>query len=213
MEIYMTNLLVNNRVLALMTLFSLSVPAFAADAQIDRRRLSDRKIVDVVSVINQGEVNQGILAVQKGTAEEVKVYAKKMIVEHARMNFELALTLGELNISKKCSRLSRKLERRLNRILVRLSKKEGVEFDRGYIKSQIRLHKRTVRLLERVLIPNLRLEPLKQLLEKALPMIVEHQKEAVTIGHNIGVPKLEMDAIEDEAMDEASLLAELELES
>jgi putative membrane protein len=85
------------------------------------------------------EVALGKLAVEKGSSDAVKQFGQKMIDDHVKVNDELKQVAagGGVNIP---DALDSKHQSRVDK----LAKLSGAEFDKAYIKDQLKFHQQNV---------------------------------------------------------------------
>jgi len=85
------------------------------------------------------EVELGKLAAQKAASDAVKQFGQKMVDDHTKANDQLKQVAGKENITIPDS-LDSKHQSRIDK----LSKLSGPDFDRAYIKDQVKDHKQDV---------------------------------------------------------------------
>ena len=86
------------------------------------------------------EVELGKLAAQKASREDVKQFGQKMVDDHTKANDQLKQIAGKENIPIPDS-LDSKHQSRIDK----LSKLSGADFDKAYIKDQLKDHQTDVR--------------------------------------------------------------------
>ena len=102
-------------------------------------KVDDRKFVQDAALGGMAEVELGKLAAQKAASDAVKQFGQKMVDDHTKANDQLKQVAGKENITIPDS-LDSKHQSRIDK----LSKLSGPDFDRAYIKDQVKDHKQDV---------------------------------------------------------------------
>jgi putative membrane protein len=103
------------------------------------RKVDDKKFVQNAALGGMAEVELGKLATQKATSAAVKQFGQKMVDDHSKANDQLKQVASKENITIPDS-LDSKHQSRIEK----LSKLSGPEFDKAYIKDQVKDHKQDV---------------------------------------------------------------------
>jgi len=103
----------------------------------------DRLFIQQIALGGMGEVEMAQLAEQRGTAGDIKTFARRMIDDHVKANDRLAQLARDLSVA-----LPPKPDAGRQAIEKTLSAAKGHAFDRGYLTVQMREHQKTVQLLE-----------------------------------------------------------------
>ena len=166
-------------VLATMSLLALTSTASAQQPAPNTGRSStsetklqrtDRSFVQKAAEGGQAEVELGKLAQGKASSDAVKQFGQRMVTDHGAANQELMqLAQGKgIQIDPKLSSKDAKLKDRL-------SKLQGAEFDREYVKHMVQDHKADVAEFRKMhsgaVDPNL-----KAWVDKTLPTLEDHLK-------------------------------------
>ena len=130
---------------------------------------TDRNFITKASAGGRAEVELGQLAQGKASSDAVKQFGQRMVEDHGAANQEL-MQLAE----NKGMQLDDKTPKP-DRLLTRLSKLQGPEFDREYVKAMVKDHKQDVAEFRRMhsgaVDPNL-----KAWVDKTLPTLEDHLK-------------------------------------
>jgi len=130
---------------------------------------SDRNFIAKVAKGGQEEVELGRLAQAKASSDAVKQFGQRMVEDHGSANKELM----DL-VANKAVPLDDKAPKK-NPVLEKLSKLQGQEFDREYVKAMVKDHKQDVAEFRRMhsgaVDPNL-----KAWIDKTLPTLEDHLK-------------------------------------
>lgn len=103
-------------------------------------RVDDKKFVKDAALGGLTEVELGKLAAQKATREDVKQFAQKMVDDHTKANDMLKQVASHDNIQIADS-LDPKHQSRIDK----LSKLSGENFDKAYVKDQLKDHQTDVK--------------------------------------------------------------------
>lgn len=121
------------------------------------------------------EVTLGQLAQQKASNPRVKAFGAMMVSDHSKANTELK------NITDaKSLQLSSTLEQKHQKHVDDISKKEGKEFDRAYIKMMVDDHEQDIRAFEKAA-ANSSDSTIKGFASRTLPVLRVHLDSAKAI--------------------------------
>jgi putative membrane protein len=130
---------------------------------------TDRNFITKAAAGGRAEVELGQLAQGKASSGAVKQFGQRMVEDHGAANQEL-MQLAE----NKGMQLDDKTPKP-DRLLTRLSKLQGPEFDREYVKAMVKDHQQDVAEFRRMhsgaVDPNL-----KAWVDKTLPTLEDHLK-------------------------------------
>jgi putative membrane protein len=113
--------------------------ANSPDATTMTRKVDDKKFVTDAALGGMAEVELGKLATQKASSDAVKQFGQKMVDDHSKANDQLKEIASKENISIPDS-LDSKHQSRIEK----LSKLSGPDFDKAYVKDQVKDHKKDV---------------------------------------------------------------------
>jgi len=102
-------------------------------------KVDDKKFVKNAALGGLTEVELGKLATQKASDQKVKDFGQKMVDDHTKANDELKQAATKSNIPVPES-LDSKHQSRIDK----LSKLSGAEFDKAYVKDQLKDHQKDV---------------------------------------------------------------------
>lgn len=103
-------------------------------------KVDDKKFVKDAALGGMTEVELGKLATQKASDAKVKEFGQKMVDDHSKANEQLKQAASKSNIQIPPS-LDSKHQSRIDK----LSKLSGQEFDKAYVKDQLKDHQTDVR--------------------------------------------------------------------
>ncbi len=116
------------------------VPGTTNDTAGIQRKVDDRAFVRDAAMGGLTEVTLGKLAAEKGSTDAVKQFGQRMVDDHTKANEELKKIATAQSLSIPDS-IDKKHQSRVDK----LSKLTGAEFDRAYIKDQLKDHQQDVR--------------------------------------------------------------------
>jgi len=117
------------------------------------------------------EVALGRVAAEKGTSEDVKKFGQHMVDDHSKANDEL-MTLAT-NKGVDLSADKPKMEKKDQKAVDKLSKKEGADFDKDYVDLMVKDHEKDVDEFQKASV-NLKDEDLKKWAAQTLPTLQAH---------------------------------------
>ena len=131
-------------------------------------KVDDKKFVKDAALGGMAEVELGKLATQKAASEAVKQFGQKMVDDHTKANDQLKEVASKENITIPDS-LDSKHQSRIEK----LSKLSGPDFDKAYIKDQVKDHKQDVSEFKNE--ANAGSDPnVKQFASNTLPILEQH---------------------------------------
>lgn len=191
--------------LALMTLLTISVVAFAqatklADAKpttamkqkdasksakqnesMNKVAASDREFMMKAAGDGMAEVELGQLALKQASSEDVKKFAQRMVDDHTKANQEL------MDLAKtKGVTLPTATTDKDKKMMDKLAKQSGAEFDREYMKSMVSDHSKAVSMFDHEAKSGHDAET-KAWADKTLPTLREHLQMARDTAKKVGV--------------------------
>jgi putative membrane protein len=109
------------------------------DATAMTKKVDDKQFVKNAALGGMAEVELGKLAAQKASSDGVKQFGQKMVDDHTKANDQLKEIASRENISIPDS-LDSKHQSRIEK----LSKLSGPDFDKAYVKDQVKDHQKDV---------------------------------------------------------------------
>ena len=103
------------------------------------RKVDDKKFVKESALGGMAEVEMGKLATQKGSSEAVKQFGQRMVDDHSKANEQLKQAAAKSNIEIPAS-----LDSKHQSHIDKLAKLSGPEFDKAYLKDQVKDHEHDV---------------------------------------------------------------------
>lgn len=134
-------------------------------AKLDRH---DRKFVEDAASDGMFEVQMGQLAAGKATDPKVKEYAQMLVQQHTQANNELTQLANakgwELPAAPKHS---------LRREIDKLGKKSGADFDRDYVRNEVKDHEKDIKKFQHES-KDAKDADLKAWVDKNIPVLQQH---------------------------------------
>jgi len=118
------------------------------------------------------EVELGKLAMQKAANDAVKKFGERMVVDHGKVNGELARLASDKQIT-----VPQGLDEQQQATVKQLTGMSGAEFDQAYMKLMVEEHQRDIALFEQAA-ANAGDTDLKSWAARTLPTLREHLKQA-----------------------------------
>jgi putative membrane protein len=167
--------------IAAVGMFSLAFGAAAAGGSLSRK---DAKFMQEVAADGLAEVELGKLAQQKAVHAEVQQFAGRMVEDHTNANAELKTIASQNGVE-----LPTAPDRKHAKLVEKLDKMVGGDFDREYMEHMVRDHKHDVKEFRR----EARRKddgPVKTFAANTLPTLEEHLEMAEKTSDIARAPKL-----------------------
>lgn len=148
--------------------------------------LSDAQILDVLTVLNRGEIEAGKIAQDKAQRGEVKELADMMVGDHSQAMDRTRDLMTAAGLQNQESPISRKLRGDVETVASRLQGAATPDFDREYVESQVRMHQDALRLIDDELLPNAKNGAIVSFLKELRPKIAAHLDHARSVQRGLG---------------------------
>lgn len=140
--------------------------------------MNSGEILHVLQVINEGEIKQAELAMQKSDDPQVLETAQMIIRDHTASNERIAAIAEATDTSLEESPLSKGVQVQASKIQGELTDLSGPEFDRTYLQRQVELHEVALETVRSHLLPNAADPQVRQLLTASEPRLEQHRRHA-----------------------------------
>jgi putative membrane protein len=140
--------------------------------------MSSGEILHVLHTINEGEIAQAKLALQKSDDPAVQETARLIMQDHMASNERITSLADAAGIQMEESPLSRGVQAQAEEIRENLADLSGAEFNRSYLQNQVQLHELALDTVQSQLLPNAEDPQVRQLLSLAAPNLEQHLQEA-----------------------------------
>jgi len=146
----------------------------------DNKRGGDQEFATKASAAGLAEVNLSNLAVRSATNPAVQQFAQRMVQDHTRANQQLIQIANQKNV-----RLATNMDKKHQDLMNQLTKSQGAQFDRRYMRQMVQDHEEAVKLFERESKDG-NDAALKQFAATALPILRDHLKMARDVANRVG---------------------------
>jgi putative membrane protein len=146
--------------------------ALAQDAALD-----DATIVAIFDAANTADIETGVLAEKRGSTKEVRDFGAMLARDHKmvrQQGRDLAAKLGVTPTPPKDDRSAKDH----TAAMARLRSLEGADFDRSFLRHEVEFHQAVIDAIKGTLLPAIRNEELKALVEKVAPAFQAHMAMA-----------------------------------
>jgi putative membrane protein len=140
--------------------------------------ITSGQILQVLYALNQGEIEQAELALQRSSNPEVYKTAQLIIKDHMVSNQRIVAIAQAIGVELEESPLSQGMQLQAGAIKEGLEALSGAEFDRAYLENQVELHALALETARSQLLPNAQDPQVKYLLMTAAPKLELHRQEA-----------------------------------
>ena len=157
-----------------------STATSAAPAAAPQGGLTDANIVALLDGANKADSAGGALAAKKATDAEVKAFARLMMSEHHALRAAGQALAKELGVEPKAPERDPLAPYVANEMKTLQSTAKGAEFDRVYIDNEVSVHQAVLDLANQARVTT-QTPQLKELIEKAIPVIRKHLDQATAL--------------------------------
>ena len=155
-------------------IFALCVTALLAASHAMASAKGDKNFVNKASVGNEFEIESSRLALQQSQNDDVKDFAQQMVDDHTQIGNDLTSVIA--NSNAKIPTPDNKLDPAHAKLLSKLRSLSGPDFDKLYIKDQIKGHDDAMELFENYSAHGQN-SALRDFANRTLPMIKKHRNE------------------------------------
>jgi len=151
----------------------------------DAPQMTDAEIIHVARTLNQGEIDTSKPAVEKASNAKVREFAQRMVSDHQKEIQNLEREAREARLTPLPNDTSSKLQKKTQEMTVKLKTQEGQEFDKTYMKGQIKLHEQALSKLDDTLIPAAQNGRIRGYLTQMRTIVNQHLIEAKSIEQSL----------------------------
>lgn len=141
--------------------------------------MNDLEIAHTAYTAGQLDIRYAHLAMAISENESVRTFATTMIRDHSAVNDAAGALIQKLKVTPQDNKLSQALVKGAAAKRDELSALRGKAFDCAYAQNELGHHQVVNRTVEGEFIPNVTVEPLKELLVGALATLKVHEQHAV----------------------------------
>ena len=139
---------------------------------------NDAQIAHIAYTAGNIDIAAAQQALKKTKNKDVRAFAQDMVRDHKAVNEKALALVKKLNVTPEDNPTSQALKKQADATLAELAKKNGADFDRGYIQNEVAYHQTVNGALQQTLIPSAQNPELKSLLETGLKIFQGHQQHA-----------------------------------
>ena len=147
--------------------------------------LGDSNIVALLDEANMADSAAGALALKKATNPDVKAFAKLMMAEHHALRVGGQALAKQLGVTPKLPERDPLAGYVKNETDALKKTAKGAEFDRTYIDHEVSIHQAVLDFANQARVTTQTAE-LRDLIEKAIPVIKKHLDQAQEIQKKLG---------------------------
>ena len=142
--------------------------------------LTDANIVALLDAANKADSSGGAVAAKKGTRADVKAFAKLMMSEHHALRQQGQQLAKQLGVEPKPPEKDPLAPYVASEMKALQSTPKGAEFDRTYIDNEVTIHQAVLDLANQARVTT-QTAQLRDLIEKAIPVIRKHLDQAMAL--------------------------------
>ena len=139
---------------------------------------SDADIAGIIRTANQGEVDQGQVAIARANSDEVRAFARMMVSDHSQALTKANDLFSRINVTPNDFDLTGNLKSNSQQTVSNLNTYSGADFDQKYIQSQIDAHQWLLNSLDSTLIPSAHNRQLRDFLQTTRSVVSTHLNRA-----------------------------------
>ncbi|HEV2611692.1 MAG TPA: DUF4142 domain-containing protein [Noviherbaspirillum sp.] len=147
-------------------------------AAVASKPITDGEILQIMSTVNEGEIKQARIAMERSTNPAVREAAQRIITDHTAMDKQIASLSTSTGIKPDDSPLNSGLRMQANSIAENLTKLSGTKLDCTYFEKQAEQHALTVKTVRGQLMPAANRPEVRSFLTASLPALEHHQQTA-----------------------------------
>ena len=161
--------------------------AFAATGLTAAPELDDPTIMAIFDGANTADIETGALAAERGQSAEVREFGAMLVRDHTQvrqLGRDLAKKLGVTPTPPKDGASAKAHAQAMES----LRSKSGGDFDRAFLQHEAAFHKSVIDAIQSTLLPAIRNEELRGLVEKVTPAFQAHMIAAHNLEKKLTVP-------------------------
>jgi putative membrane protein len=156
----------------------------SAPAAAPRAGMSDANIVALLDEANKADSSSGAVALKKATRPDVKNFAKLMMSEHHALRAQGQALAKQLGVEPKAPEKDPLAPYAASEAKQLQSTPKGAEFDRTYIDNEVSVHQAVLDFANQARVTT-QTAQLRDLIQKAIPVIQKHLEQAQSIQKQI----------------------------
>jgi putative membrane protein len=136
--------------------------------------LTDGQIMQILATVDEGEIQQAQVALTKSSNTQVRAFADMMVGQHTTAKQQGQSLSAQTKVDPAPSPVANKLQSDAGKTLDKLNGADPSDFDKMYVKAQIKQHKDVLDLINDKLMPAAKDPMLKQQLTATQSMVQHH---------------------------------------
>jgi putative membrane protein len=156
----------------------------SAPAAAPKAGMSDANIVALLDEANKADSSSGAVALKKATRPDVKNFAKLMMSEHHALRAQGQALAKQLGVEPKAPEKDPLAPYAASEAKQLQSTPKGAEFDRTYIDNEVSVHQAVLDFANQARVTT-QTAQLRDLIQKAVPVIQKHLEQAQSIQKQI----------------------------
>jgi len=173
--------------LALASLTTLPALAASADANAARSRtLRDAEVLSVLQTIDLGEVTEARNALDRASDQSVRSFLQLMVRDHSKGLRDIKSVAHDLGTSGQPSTLSHALAMQQREDSQSFENLSGQSFDTKFMQHEVQEHTRTLRIIDKQLMPAAQSQAVMDLLQSHRATVVKHIQAARQVLDRLG---------------------------
>ncbi len=149
-------------------------------------KLDDATIFSIFDQANMVDISTGRLGAKQGHSEEIRKLGRMVASDHEsvqQMGRDLAKKLGIVPTPPDADTSAENYAK----TMTMLQSKSGAEFDRAYLQHEMAFHQSVIDALKGTLLPAVKNEQFKALINKVLPGLEHHLAETKGVAKKLGI--------------------------
>jgi putative membrane protein len=148
-------------------------------------KLSDPEVAMVAMTANMGEVDQGMIAVNKAQSSDVRDFGQMMVDMHSAAAARQTTLAASANVMPVSSAVSDQLRDNSSMIVMQLNDADTASFDKTYMQSQVDVHQKVLSLIDTVLLPSVQNDKLRAELTTMRGDVESHLSQATDLAAKV----------------------------
>ena len=134
----------------------------------------DEEIAAILTAANNGEVQQGNVAVTKAVSPAVRMYAQDLVAMHTAAQTRLNGVITATNLNPAENATASDLTLASSKLVAKLQAADLDAFDMTYIQAQIDTHRQVLTLIDERLLPSVKSDALRTEITLTREAVVQH---------------------------------------
>ena len=176
-----------HRQIARLLTFAAATAAFSPSAHAQAAKpLDDPTIVAIFDAANTWDIQTGQLAAKRGSTKTIRDFGRMLARDHTGIRQQGRDLAQKLNVTPTPPKDFDMADDHADAMRTLTSAKHGVAFDRAFLEHEVAYHKAVVDAVTRTLLPALKNEEVKALVNRVAPAFVAHQQAAERLLEGMG---------------------------